>query len=216
MTLLGKNKFLKDWRRIMRKLLLIFIYILIGALGFSQVNTKGLKNLYNYNNEGFTAKVLEADDYGVLKIEVVKNKGSKIIPTGKVGYIRLAGVDKINAELLMHILYNTDYYVFVKPFWLGSNTDAQGRTDKQGYISKYVTIHDDVPLPNDSDILRRGIIGNEIMKNGIIRDKVVDLSGGKTLIPKLNCDTEEIFVNNSWINESPYIDVDLYKICGIK
>jgi len=42
----------------MRKLLLIFIYILIGALGFSQVNTKGLKNLYNYNNEGFTAKVL--------------------------------------------------------------------------------------------------------------------------------------------------------------
>ena len=33
---------------------------------------------------------------------------------------------------------------------------------------------------------------------------------------KLNCDTEEIFVNNSWINESPYIDVDLYKICGIK
>ena len=200
----------------MRKLLLIFIYILIGALGFSQVNTKGLKNLYNYNNEGFTAKVLEADNYGVLKIEVVKNKGSKIIPTGKVGYIRLAGVDKINAELLMHILYNTDYYVFVKPFWLGSNTDAQGRTDKQGYISKYVTIHDDVPLPNDSDILRRGIIGNEIMKNGIIRDKVVDLSGGKTLIPKLNCDTEEIFVNNSWINESPYIDVDLYKICGIK
>ena len=200
----------------MRKLLLIFIYILIGALGFSQVNTKGLKNLYNYNNEGFTAKVLEADDYGVLKIEVVKNKGSKIIPTGKVGYIRLAGVDKINAELLMHILYNTDYYVFVKPFWLGSNTDAQGRTDKQGYISKYVTIHDDVPLPNDSDILRRGIIGNEIMKNGTIRDKVVDLSGGKTLIPKLNCDIEEIFVNNSWINESPYIDVDLYKICGIK
>ena len=200
----------------MRKLLLIFIYMLIGTLGFSQVNTKGLKNLYNYNNEGFTAKVLEADDYGVLKIEVVKNKGSKIIPTGKVGYIRLAGVDKINAELLMHILYNTDYYVFVKPFWLGSNTDAQGRTDKQGYISKYVTIHDDVPLPNDSDILRRGIIGNEIMKNGIIRDKVVDLSGGKTLIPKLNCDIEEIFVNNSWINESPYIDVDLYKICGIK
>ena len=73
-----------------------------------------------------------------------------------------------------------------------------------------------MPLPNDSDILRRGIIGNEIMKNGIIRDKVVDLSGGKTLIPKLNCDIEEIFVNNSWINESPYIDVDLYKICGIK
>ena len=200
----------------MRNLLLIFIYILIGALGFSQVNTKGLKNLYNYNNEGFTAKVLEADDYGVLKIEVVKNKGSKIIPTGKVGYIRLAGVDEINAELLMHILYNTDYYVFVKPFWLGNNVDAQSRTDKQGYISKYVTIHDDVPLPNDSDILRRGIIGNEIMKNGIIRDKVVDLSGGKTLIPKLNCDIEEIFVNNSWINESPYIDVDLYKICGIK
>ena len=200
----------------MRKLLLIFIYMLIGTLGFSQVNTKGLKNLYNYNNKGFTAKVLEADDYGVLKIEVVKNKGSKIISTGKIGYIRLAGVDKINAELLMHILYNTDYYVFVKPFWLGSNTDAQSRTDKQGYISKYVTIHDDVPLPNDSDILRRGIIGNEIMKNGIIRDKVVDLSGGKTLIPKLNCDIEEIFVNNSWINESPYIDVDLYKICGIK
>lgn len=200
----------------MRKLLLIFIYILIGSLGFSQVNTKGLKNLYNYNNEGFTAKVLEADDYGVLKIEVVKNKGSKIIPTGKIGYIKLAGVDEINAELLMHILYNIDYYVFVKPFWLGNNTDAQSRTDKQGYISKYVTIHDDVPLPNDSDILRRGIIGNEIMKNGIIRDKVVELSGGKTLIPKLNCDIEEIFVNNSWINESPYIDVDLYKICGIK
>lgn len=200
----------------MRKLLLIFIYILIGALGFSQVNTKGLKNLYNYNNEGFTAKVLEADDYGVLKIEVVKNKGSKIIPTGKIGYIKLAGVGEINAELLMRILYNIDYYVFVKPFWLGNNVDAQSRTDKQGYISKYVTIHDDVPLPNDSDILRRGIIGNEIMKNGIIRDKVVDLSGGKTLIPKLNCDTEEIFVNNSWINESPYIDVDLYKICGIK
>ena len=200
----------------MRKLLLIFIYILIGALGFSQVNTKGLKNLYNYNNEGFTAKVLEADNYGVLKIEVVKNKGSKIIPTGKIGYIKLAGVGEINAELLMHILYNIDYYVFVKPFWLWNNVDAQSRTDKQGYISKYVTIHDDVPLPNDSDILRRGIIGNEIMKNGIIRDKVVDLSGGKTLIPKLNCDTEEIFVNNSWINESPYIDVDLYKICGIK
>jgi len=200
----------------MKKLLLIFIYILIGALGFSQVNTKRLKNLYNYNNEGFTAKVLEADDYGVLKIEVVKNKGSKIIPTGKIGYIKLAGVDEINAELLMHILYNIDYYVFVKPFWFGNNTDAQSRTDKQGYISKYVTIHDDVPLPNDSDILRRGIIGNEIMKNGIIRDKVVDLSGGKTLIPKLNCDIEEIFVNNSWINESPYIDVDLYKICGIK
>ena len=200
----------------MRKLLLIFIYILIGALGFSQVNTKGLKNLYNYNNEGFTAKVLEADNYGVLKIEVVKNKGSKIIPTGKIGYIKLAGVGEINAELLMHILYNIDYYVFVKPFWLGNNVDAQSRTDKQGYISKYVTIHDDVPLPNDSDILRRGIIGNEIMKNGIIRDKVVDLSGGKTLIPKLNCDTEEIFVNNSWINESPYIDVDSYKICGIK
>ena len=200
----------------MRKLLLIFIYMLIGTLGFSQVNTKGLKNLYNYNNEGFTAKVLEADDYGVLKIEVVKNKGSKIISTGKIGYIKLAGVDEINAELLMHILYNIDYYVFVKPFWLGNNTDAQSRTDKLGYISKYVTIHDDVPLPNDSDILRRGIIGNEIMKNGIIRDKVVDLSGGKTLIPKLNCDIEEIFVNNSWINESPYIDVDLYKICGIK
>ncbi|NWO20203.1 hypothetical protein [Leptotrichia sp. oral taxon 223] len=200
----------------MRKLLLIFIYMLIGTLGFSQVNTKGLKNLYNYNNKGFTAKVLEADDYGVLKIEVVKNKGSKIISTGKIGYIKLAGVDEINAELLMHILYNIDYYVFVKPFWLGNNTDAQSRTDKLGYISKYVTIHDDVPLPNDSDILRRGIIGNEIMKNGIIRDKVVDLSGGKTLIPKLNCDIEEIFVNNSWINESPYIDVDLYKICGIK
>ena len=200
----------------MRKLLLIFIYMLIGTLGFSQVNTKGLKNLYNYNNKGFTAKVLEADDYGVLKIEVVKNKGSKIISTGKIGYIKLAGVDEINAELLMHILYNIDYYVFVKPFWLGNNTDAQSRTDKLGYISKYVTIHDDVPLPNDSDILRRGIIGNEIMKNGIIRDKVVDLSGGKTLILKLNCDTEEIFVNNSWINESPYIDVDLYKICGIK
>lgn len=33
---------------------------------------------------------------------------------------------------------------------------------------------------------------------------------------KLNCDIEKIFVNNSWINESPYIDVDSYKICGIK
>ena len=30
---------------------------------------------------------------------------------------------------------------------------------------------------------------------------------------KLNCDIEKIFVKR---NESPYIDVDLYKICGIK
>ena len=200
----------------MSKLLLIFIYILIGALGFSQVNTKGLKNLYNYNNEGFTAKVLEADDYGVLKIEIVKNKGDKVVPTGKIGYIKLAGVDEINAELLMRILYGIDYYVFVEPFWIGFDANAHGRADNQGYISKYVSIHDNVPFPNDTDIIRRGIIGNEIMKNGIIKDNVANLSGGKTLVPKLNCNIDEIFVNNSWINESSYIDVDLYKICGIK
>ena len=120
--------------------------------------------MYNYNNEGFTAKVLEADDYGVLKIEIVKNKGDKVVPTGKIGYIKLAGVDEINAELLMRILYGIDYYVFVEPFWIGFDANAHGRADNQGYISKYVSIHDNVPFPNDTDIIRRGIIGNEIMK----------------------------------------------------